>query len=342
MQRRATLAAGVVALMAVLLVAAAPKPDGKVHAKVDAGLRVLEIKLGGAIAEKTSVAMPFGPRPKLLRDYTASIRKAAGDADIKAIVLQLSSPEVSLAQIQELGEALDEFKAAGKKVYCYTDICANRDYLVATHANHITLAPGGALVLVGLSAEVAFMKGLLDWAGIKVDVVHAGKHKAMGEPYSKEKMSDENRRVFNEFLDEMYEQFLGMIAKGRGITAAQARKLVDGGPYSAGGARVAKLIDSVGYYDQLVGRIGKDIGGKVALVKSYHRLGKKKPDLSQFNIFTLFASLRPKPPIPKTDRPKVVVIYATGPIVTGGTSSPLLGDVVTAKSIAGAFAAARK
>lgn len=346
-ERGVIVATVAVVAAAAFLVAAAPKVEKAAKgggpgagAKLPE-VRVFEIHLGGEITEQVSFSMPFGPQPKLLRNYTASIRKAAKDESIKGIILRLGMPAISLAQIQELGEALAEFKAAKKKVYCYTEVCTNRDYLLACAADQIVMPPGGGVGLVGLAADVTFYKGLLDWAGIKVEVIHSGKHKTLGEPFSQDKMSEEHRRVFNEFLDEVYTQFLGTIAAGRGITPEQARKLVDGGPYSAQEARAAKLIDGVAYYDEFLAVIGKELGGKVAPVRTYHHVGRKGPDLANFNIFTIFSSLRPKPDIPRTSRPKVVILYVSGIIVPEGTAG-IFGQVVTAKSIGKALASVRK
>ena len=340
MRKKRNLALGAVVLvgLGVVLVAAGGK-----GAKDDAAgkVRVLEITLGGEITEQKAVFIPFGPGQRLLRDYTGTIRKAAKDDAIKAIILRLKVPTLGLARVQELAAALKDFRDAGKPVYCYTEMCTNTSYALATNADKIVAAPGGGLLVVGLSMEVAYLKGLLDWAGIQFDVVHAGKHKSAGEPFVKEKMSAENRRVLDEFLDDYYAQFVGLIASGRKLDAAKVKALIDNGPYSAEEAKKAKLIDDVAYYEEFVEGIGEDLGGKVALVKKYHHLGAKGPDLSQFNIFTLFSSLQPKPAIPKTTRPKVVIIYATGQIVWGPTSVSFT-NVISYEPIGKAFASARK
>jgi protease-4 len=347
--RPGLLAALSIVVAGALLIAAAPKADPKdppqgappAGAQTGKEVRVLEITLGGDIVERKAVTMPFGPQPKLLRNYTASLRKAAEDKDIRAVILHLEQPMLSLAQVQELRDALAEVQAAKKKVYCYAELFSNIDYLVACGADEIVATPTGAVGLVGLSAEVMFLKGLLDWAGVEMTVVHAGKHKTLGEPFTKEAMPEAHRKVFNEFLDELYAQFLKSIADGRGITEEQAKALVDGGPYGAAGAQTAKAIDRLEYYDQFLARVGTELGGKVKPVRTYHHLGKKGPDLSKLNIFTLFSSLGPKPDIPKTARPKVVVIYATGHIVPGRGSS-LMGEVITAEAIGKALEKARE
>ena len=299
-------------------------------------VRVVDVVLQGELGEQRAFENPFGPRGRLLRDYTASLRKAAQDPDVKAVLLRLQQPSLGLAKVQELRSAIEEVKTAKKRVYCYLEACGNADYLIACSSDRICAAPGGMVMLTGLRAEVTFFKGLLDWAGIKADFLHFGKHKSAAEPFTSDAMSEENRQVLNELLDDLYGQFVGVIAKGRKLPEQKVKEAIDFGPYCAKDARIHSLVDDVAYFDQFLEAMGKDLGGKVELVKDYHHLGSKGPDLSEFNIFTFFAALKPRPDIPATDRPKIVILYASGMILMG--ESPLFaGGAVTAEAMSKAF-----
>ena len=89
------------ALLAVVAIApaAGAAQDGK-------SVRVVEVRLEGGVEEQTSLVAPFGPRRPLLRDYTASIRKAAKDDEVRALFLRLNFPLLGLGKLQELREAL--------------------------------------------------------------------------------------------------------------------------------------------------------------------------------------------------------------------------------------------
>jgi len=344
-RRYVVLAPLAVVVAGLILLGAAPKTGPEAPSKGTPALpkvRVLEVVLSGEIGETAQVAMPFGPRGKLLRDFTASIRKAATDESIKALILRVAMPELGMARLQELVDALAEFRATGKKVYCYFQICSNRDYLLACAANRVIAPAEGMLLLTGLSAEVMFFKRMLDWLGIKADIVFIGKNKSAGEPFTSTAMSDENRRVFNELIDDVYGQFVAMIAKGRNLAPDKVREAIDRGPYGAREAAKAQLIDEVAYFDDLVESIGKELGGTVDLVKDYHRLGRQGPDLSEFNLFSFFAALQPKPEIPAGKQPKIAIIYASGMIAFGGEGLGLLGQVITADVIGKAFDKVRK
>jgi len=328
-----TLRLALLAVVAIAPVAGAAK-DGK-------AVRVVEMRLEGGIEEQRSLGAPFGPRRPLLRDYTASIRKAAKDDEVRALFLRLNFPLLGLGKLQELREALAEFKISGKKVYCYFDSCLNTDYLLACSADRVAAPPGAMVLLTGISAEVTYLKYLLDWLGVKVELLHFGRHKTATEPFTQAGMSEENKKVFNELLDDLYDQFVATIAEGRKLPPAKVRELIDNGPYSARDARRAGLLDDVAYEDAFLEAIGKELGGKVELVEGYHRLGDEGPDLSQFNIFTLFSAMKPRPPIPKTDRPKVVIIFATGMIMPARPSF-YFDSLITAQEMAKAFKAARE
>jgi len=303
--------------------------------------RVVEVRLEGEIAEQRALEVPFGPRRPLLRDYTASIRKAAKDPTVRALLLRLNFPLMGLGKLQEVREAIAEFKAAGKTVYCYFDSCFNTDYLLACSADRVGAPPGAMVLLTGLSAEVTYLKGLLDWLGVKVELLHFGRHKTATEPFTQSAMSEENKKVFNELLDDLYDQFVSAIAEGRKLPPDRVRETIDNGPYSAEAAKKAGLLDDVAYEDEFLEGMEKELGAEVELVKGYHRLDAEGPDLSEFNIFTLFSAMRPKPPIPKTDRPKVVVIFATGMILPTRPSF-YFENLITAEEMSRAFEAARE
>jgi len=329
-----------VALACTLAAAGSPGLCEGVEAAGPKTVRVVEVRLEGDIAEQRQMEPLLGPREHLLHEFTASIRKAAKDDEVQAILLHLNHPTLGLAKLQELRDALEEVKAARKRVYCYLEACSNTDYALACSAHRICAAPGGMILLTGMRAEATFLKGLLDWAGIQAEIIHFGKHKSAGEPLTRDSMSEEHRAVLNELLDDLYAQFVALVASGRNLPEIKVKEAIDGGPYCAKDARIFHLIDEVSYFDQFIESIGKDLGGKVTLVKGYHRLGDRGTDFSEVNLFTFFAALKPKPDIPATDRPKIAIVYASG-MIAEGESALLPGGVVTAAEMRKAFEAIR-
>jgi len=336
--RRLALTATLLCAVAPALSAGAAEEGGRDAKRT---VRVVEVPLRGAIAEQRAMEAPFGPQPRILRELTASIRKAAEDEKVHALLLRLGQPMLGLAKLQELTDAIAEFRAAKKKVYCYLDACGNGDYLIASSSDRICAPPGGMVMLTGLGAQATFLKGLLDWAGIEADMLQFGKHKGAADPLTRDSMSEENRRVLNELLDDLYGQFVDAIAKGRHLSAKKVREAIDDGPYPAREARIFQLIDDVAYYDQFLDSIGQDLDGKVEIVKDYYHLGRQGPDLSEFNLFTFFAALKPKPDIPATPRPKVVILMASG-MILWSRSAYSFSEAITATEMHELFEKVRK
>ena len=130
---RYAMAAVVLAVVAALLAGAAAPEAKQPAAKAEPQpaqrtIRVVDVPLEGAIQERAQLAIPFGPQPKLLRDFTGSIRKAADDETIEALVIRLREPSLGFAKRQELMGAIGAFKASGKKVYAYIDSCTTPSY----------------------------------------------------------------------------------------------------------------------------------------------------------------------------------------------------------------------
>ena len=98
-----------------IVVSAGEAGAAKGKAAADKKVKVVELRLQGDIGEQRAMESPFGQRTPLLRDFTGSIRKAAKDADVAAILLRLNHPALGLAKLQELMDAIRELQASGKK-----------------------------------------------------------------------------------------------------------------------------------------------------------------------------------------------------------------------------------
>ena len=98
--------------------------------------------------------------------------------------------------------------------------------------------------------------GLLDKAGIKTQTITSGKNKAMGS--STEKLTSEQREILQSLIDEAYDQFVGIVAEGRGMKLSEARKLADGRIYTAKQAKKLGLVDEIGTFNDAVADMQKE------------------------------------------------------------------------------------
>jgi len=129
---------------------------------------VLRINLNGDIKER-GVKNPFGdvdlgpfmPKPSVgLNDIIASLKKAKDDSNIKGIYLEISDPAAGFATLEEVRNALLDFKSSGKFIYAYSEVYTQKAYYLATTASKLYLNPQGGLEIKGLSSQIMFSKNV--------------------------------------------------------------------------------------------------------------------------------------------------------------------------------------
>ena len=216
---------------------------------------VLVLRLEGEIPEKPPVELPSflgGDGPRItLPGVWMTLKKAAADTNIKAIVLLPESLAGGWAKLEEMRADLELFRKSGKPVYAYLRTPGSREYYLATAADRIYLGQSDQLMLKGLRAELMYFKKSLDKLGVDVQVEHAGKYKDFGDMFTRSDMSPETHEVIGGLVDDLYGNLVEHIAAGRKKTADDVRAIIDQGPFTATQAQKAGLVDSLQYEDQM-------------------------------------------------------------------------------------------
>ncbi|MDZ4182021.1 MAG: S49 family peptidase, partial [Candidatus Cloacimonadaceae bacterium] len=142
----------------------------------------------GMIADYTEISNTgfFGAGKASAEDISRKIRYAASDKKIKGILIKPGFIQISHANLTEIGEAINEFKASGKPVIAHGDMLMQKDYLLCAMADSIYMeaSASAGLLLEGVSANILFYKEALDKLGIKMHVLQSGEFKGAGEPYT--------------------------------------------------------------------------------------------------------------------------------------------------------------
>jgi protease-4 len=187
-----------------------------------------------------------------LYDVISALREAKTDGKIKAVLLKLQGSTNSWATMQQLRDALIDFKGSGKKIYAFGDGITQRDYYLASAADVVYLNPTGMMELKGLSTQLAFFKGTLDKLGVQPEIFYAGRFKSATEPFRTDKMSDANRTQIAALQHDIWSVFLEAAAKKAGTDTATIHQLAAaGGIYFASDALRFKLIDGAKYWDEM-------------------------------------------------------------------------------------------
>jgi protease IV len=290
---------------------------------------VLDITLKGGLTEEPA---PVGLDGASIRDSIKSvverIAKAKADPNVKGLVVRIHGLSLGLAKGYELRQAIARFRESGKKAYAFLESAENADYLVASAADEIVMPESGWLMIKGLAAEVTFYKGLFDKLGVQADWMQVGEFKSFGEPYTRTTMSPAFREEIGALLGDSFDMMAEAIAKRQGISLHDAKTLIDSGPYSPSTARAAGLINRIGYADQIEAEVAKSIG--IASIKLDSKYGKKTEtvDLSGFAGFMKMIQMLSGegPKKAESSASKLALIYASGAIETGKSTSSLLGE----------------
>jgi protease-4 len=170
-----------------------------------------------------AVAEVYGTnRPEtLLRDLIDVVDKAAKDRRIELMVLDLSRMTGGgIAKMQELAQAIERFRATGKKVYAFGESYDQAQYYLAAHADEIYLDPHGLVLIEGYAYYRTFLKGMIDKLAVDVHVFRAGKFKSFTDQFSRTDMSEQEELESMAWLNALWTQYLSGVAKARGLDEA--------------------------------------------------------------------------------------------------------------------------
>lgn len=314
-----------VALFALILPIAQLRGEDK--PKADPA--VAHIRLTGDLDEAPVADSPLGGAENL-RSTLERIRKAARDPKIQALYLEIGDLSIGFGKLAEIQRAIADFRKSGKKAYAYCEDAGAKEYLAALSCDVAAMPESGTLMLIGLRASITFYKGALDLLKIKAEVLKVGDYKGAVEPFVREDLSKENREQIESMLDDHFDHDLidAIVASRpeRKWTKVAVRKLIDGGPYTAGKAAEVGLIDRIAYSDALIDSIKKDLKAEnLQVQRDYGKPKKEELDLGPLGLLKLLAPAKPK----ESKAAKIAVIYAVGGIESGkGGGNPLSGDSV--------------
>ncbi|RZL08330.1 MAG: signal peptide peptidase SppA, partial [Hymenobacter sp.] len=290
--------------------------------KTVASNSVLELKLDKPISERKQSADLLGSSGSTigLVGLKEVIRRAKTDDDIKGILLNLELVQGGMASLEEVRDALLDFKKSGKFIVAYHEIASEKSYYLSSVANEIYLHPQGTLEFNGLSSEVMFYKRLFDKAGIEPYIFRVGSFKSAVEPFFRENFSDSARYQTVSYLNSLNNHMLGQVADSRQIAMPRLHVISDSMlVHNAKDALRLKLVTKLGYFDQVQDYLRGKLGVKA----------DKKPSLVSLSDY----QDSDKADEGSTSGNRIAVIYAEGDIVTGRGSDDNIGSDKFAEAI---------
>ncbi|AFY35548.1 signal peptide peptidase SppA [Calothrix sp. PCC 7507] len=256
-----------------------------------------------------------------LRNVVDTIEKAGRDARIVGIYLDgtrsKGSNGAGYASLKEIRQALEKFRASGKKITAYGVDWGEREYYLSSVADNVVLNPLGAVEVNGLSSQPMFLAGALQKYGIGVQVVRVGKFKGAVEPFILPKLSPENREQTQKLLDDVWAEWRTTVGASRKINSAKLQAIADNQALlEANEAKASGLVDQVGYVDQVV-----------ADLKKLTTSDKDDKTFRQINLINYAQVPGKSLGVERTSKNKIAVVYAEGEIVDGkGDDGEVGGD----------------
>ena len=290
---------------------------------------VLTLRVEGALDEMPSDNV-FGnlmssKRPSV-RGLVDNLRKAKTDSRISSVIIRPGNlTSAYWAKLQEVRDAILDFRKSGKQAIGFLEYGGTREYFVATGCDRVFLTPSSPLDLSGLASYALFLRGTLDKLGATADFRHIGDYKTAPNQLTEKTFTPAHREMEESLNNDFFDQLVQAVAESRRKTVEDVRALIDQGPYLPENALHAGLVDVVAYEDQIEEKV------QLAKTRTFARL-----DGDAYSKVSLRS-------VGLGGGPRIAVIYAVGLINSGRSGyDPVNGPVVGSDTIVEYIRKARK
>ncbi len=277
---------------------------------------ILHLNLSGAVVEKAiddpvREVLNNGPKQISLLDLLAAIKHAKSNDNIKGIYLEPQFLMAGYASLQEIRDAILDFKTSGKFVYGYGEYLSEGDYYLMSAADSMYLNPEGSVEFNGLTANITFYKGLFEKLDIEPEIFRVGEYKSFVEPFIRKDMSEENREQYASLLNSLYDEYLKNVSATSSIAVSKLEETSDKMlVQSPEDAINYGLVHKIAYEDQMVRLLKKEMGLSE----------DDKLNMMSYSKYSKAAGNG------KYSSNKVAVIVAQGEIVMGEADEAIGGD----------------
>lgn len=257
-----------------------------------------------------------------LNQIVETIDAAAQESNISVIFIEPALLiEHGYATIEEIRNALVRFKATGKKVIAYAEVFSQKSYYLASVADKIYINPKGMFDFRGLSSQLFFLKGTLTKLDIEAQVIRHGKYKSAVEPFTLDKMSEENKQQYSEFLSSIWNHYLKIVSEARGISTEKLNGIADSVLVrSPENALSLGFVDGLMYKDEVLEVMKNETGSEGDI-----------NELESVSLLQYSSNISGKSK--KFSKNKIAVIYAVGDINSGEGNDETIGSEKISRTI---------
>jgi len=227
--------------------------------------KVVVIPLSGSITTGDySLFSGSAITPELVKGY---LTRAEEDKAVKAIVLRIESPGGEIAPCQEILLEIERVKGTMPIVVSMGGTVASGGYYISTQANKIVALPTTQTGSIGVISAAINIEELLEKLGIQIEIFKGGKYKDMYWGFRE--LTSEEKEIMQEMVDEYYEQFIDVVAEGRGLSREDVKNLATGQLYSGTKAKELGLVDELGDVNTAINLAAELAGIEAPIVEYY-------------------------------------------------------------------------
>jgi protease IV len=231
--------------------------------------KIVVISLSGTITTgDSSLSSSSTITPGLVRYY---LSKAEADKAVKAIVFRIESSGGEIEPCQEILLEIERAKATKTIVVSMGGMAASGGYYISTQADKIVALPTTQTGAIGVISAAINVKGLLEKLGIQIEIFKGGKYKDMY--WGLRELTPEEETIMQQMVDEYYEQFIDVVAEGRGLSQEVVKNLATGQLYSGVKAKDLGLVDELGDLDTAINLAAQLAGINASVVEYYKQPG---------------------------------------------------------------------
>lgn len=271
---------------------------------------VLTIDLSKGLAAE-HVSLPFAPtgRPTI-EDIVLGLDAAASDDRVKGVMLKVGRGPLNIAEAQEIRDAVAQFRASKKPVHAFAESFGEAGdgtvhYYLAASADRIFLQPSGDVATMGFMLEQPFMRGALDFLGVRAHVSKRKEFKGAPDLFTETTMPAPLRQNLQQLTDSWLAQVVDGIAADRKKDAAKVKGWIDNAPWSAADAKKEGMVDDLAYWDQAAATT-YGVAGEDASVE--------------------IADYAAQVPEPSGSAPRFAIIRGNGPVILGDSRGDPFSD----------------
>lgn len=231
--------------------------------------KIVVLDINGVITDTSDVSSIFESPGYNHRRFLRMLEKAEESPHVKGLIIRVNSPGGGVVESAEIHKRLIEIKKnTNKPIYISMgSMAASGGYYIATAADKIFASPETITGSLGVIMQGINYGEFAERLGIRFETIKSGPHKDIMS--QTRPMTEKEREIIQSLIDNSYEQFVSVISEGRKLSKETVRDIADGRIYDGRQAKKLGLIDSFGYYDDVVETMKKDLNMETASVITF-------------------------------------------------------------------------